>query len=314
MAGLEELGLLYQPHASAGRVPTDQAYRVYADELLNSRRRRAASADDEGAIQSALAGAGPASSDLMERASRVLSHLSGRIGLVAAPPIARLVLDRVEFVRLERLRVLVLLVDPAGLVTHRQIEVTDEIEQPELDRMSGLVREHFAGLTVPQARRKLAGMLADAEVRRDALSRRALDVTELCLADRGADEPFEVYVGGVSTALDAVEAAPATTAAPTGPSTAEARQLLEALEERRRLYDLLGRFLEADGVQVLIGTENEDPRLHRWSVFATPCSVDGRRLGAVGLIGPTRMEYGRAIVLVETLSRALGQALCHQGA
>lgn len=307
MAELEELGLLFQPHASAGRIPTDQAYRVYADEMLRSRRRRTARAGDEGAIQSALAGAGPAPSDLMESASRVLSLLTGRIGLVAGPSLSRLVLDRVEFVRLERLRVLALLVDPGGVVTTRQVDLSEDIAQADLDRMSALVRTHLSGLTLPEARLRLADMLADAEFTRDALRRRALDVAGLCLADRGEAEPIEVYIGGASNALEALEAVPA------GPSAAEARLLLQALEEKRRLYDLLGRFLDAEGVHVLIGSENDDPRLRRWSVLATPCSADGRTVGAVGLIGPTRMEYGRAITLVESLSRALGQALAPQG-
>ncbi len=296
MGHLEEQGLLSQPHPSAGRVPTDQAWRFWTDEILAARRR--ARPRDEAALHEALARAPRSGDGLLQEACRVLSDLSGNIGLISAPAFARLVLERVEFVRLDERLVLAILVDPAGGVTHRRVTLDAPVSQSDLDRMTAFVRTNLAGLTVAAARARLAEMRQESEIQRDALIRQALAAAESCLADLDAAER-RLFVVGASHALDPVPEA----------GGAEARALLEALEEERRLCEILDRCLEEHGVSAVIGSEHADPRLRSRALLATPYGPPGRALGAVAMIGPTRMAYGRSIALLESLSRALAQAL-----
>lgn len=302
MADLEERGYLMQPHASAGRVPTERAWRQYADEILRSHRRNAGPRPNdpvEAKINRLLTenqGQIPA---MMEEASRLLSNLSRNVGVVVAPDISAVVLERIDFVRMERHRVMAMVVDPAGVVINRMIEIGDDIPQERLDAMAGLLMEQFAGMTLPQARARLVTLMSEDAARRDELFLRSLAVADEWLSGFQPGQTTGVYVGGASRILDQPDFA----------SSTEVRELLAALEEKGRIVELLNSCLEGRGVSVLIGSENEDPRLRHCAILAAPYHADGRKLGTVGIIGPTRMHYAKVITIVESLSRALGQAL-----
>jgi len=301
MAELEEMGLLSQPHASAGRVPTDGAYRLHVDSLLSSPKRRLPPNAEEG-INRALAGTHGAIPSVMEEASRLLSAFSGNVGVVLAPDISRVVFEKIDFVRLEGRRLLAVIVDPAGVVTHRLIEAREEIAQAELDRMAGLLADEFSGLTLPEARARLIGLMAEDKTRYDQLLAQALSIGEKVLEGLPVAEPSGVFLDGASNILGQPDFA----------STLQMRELFQAFEEKGRLVEILSRCLEQEGVMVRIGSENEDPRLRHCAVLAAPYGVPGRVLGTVAIIGPTRMQYAKAIPLLETLSRALGLIIGQQ--
>ena len=301
MADLEVLALLSQPHASSGRIPTDKAYRLYVDGLLQARRMRVGAAELD-RIARALAGTHGEFPAVMEEASRLLSTLSGNVGVVLAPDLTRVVFEKIDFVHLEGRRVLAVIVDPAGVVTHRLVETSDDIPQTALDGMARFLADEFSGLTLPEARARLMALMAEEKARYDALLARALDLAGRVFEGHGQETP------GVF-----LEGTPNLVGQPDFASVETMRELFRAFEEKSRLVEILSRCLASGSMTVAIGSENEDPRLSRCAVLAAPYGVPGRVLGAVGIIGPVRMEYGRAIPLVESLSRALGEAIAQPG-
>jgi heat-inducible transcriptional repressor len=301
MSDLEEMALLSQPHTSAGRVPTDAAFRLYVDVLLSARRVRVGGAEEE-RIARALAGTHGEIPAVMEEASRLLSALSGNVGIVLAPDLTRAVFETMDFVRLDGRRVLAVIVDPAGMVTHRLVETIEDISQTALDGMARFLTEQFAGLTLLEARARIVSLMAEEKARYDQVLGSALALAERVFEGHGPEAPG-VFLEGTPNLVGQP-----------GFASAEAmRDLFRAFEEKSRLVEILNGCLRSGGMTVRIGSENDDPRLRRCAVLAAPYGLPGRVLGAVGIIGPVRMEYDRAIPLVESLSRALGQTIAQQG-
>lgn len=301
MVELEEMGLLEQPHSSAGRVPTDKAYRLYVNSMLRSPGRRPAPEAQRARIARGLAGTHGEIPAVMEEASRLLSHLSRQVGVVVAPDLSRVVFERIDFVRLEGSRILAVIVDPAGVVTHRQVDVAEEIPQGSLDRMARMLTGEFSGLTIPAARGRLIALMAEEKARYDDLMAHALSIAERLLDSHAAGDAT-VYLDGASNIVGRHDFS----------TTGEMRELFQAFEEKSRLVEILSRCMQSGGLTVRIGSENEDPRLRHCAVVAAPYGVPGRVLGTVGIIGPTRMEYARAIPLIQTLSRELGCVISQQ--
>ncbi len=298
MSDLEDRGLLAQPHPSAGRVPTDRAYRLYVDRLMAQAR---VSAQHAHAIDEALLRSRGEIPELLSEASRQLSRFSHHVGVVLAPELRRIVVEHVEFVRLEGPRIVAILVDRAGVVHNRILIVEDAFEQEELDRIGRELSAEFAGLTLTEMRDALARRLSEERAAYDSMLKRRLE-----LGRRAAEaEPpaAEVFVEGASNLL----------AAPEFTDLERMRGLLRALEEKGRLLDLLGRVLDGEGVQVMIGRENRDSDLADVSLVASAYGDGQRVLGTVGIVGPTRMEYARAIALVDYLARLLSRLLSGPG-
>lgn len=293
MAELEELGLLSQPHTSAGRVPTDRAYRVYVDQLM--RKPRVAALEAE-AIERALAGSRGAPDELFGEASRQLSRWSQQVALVLAPDLERVVVDHLEFVRLDPGRVMAIVVARSGVVHDRILAVSEPLAPIELERIGRYLSAEFGGQTLPEMRAALERSLGQERAVYDrfvaaslALGRRAVDL--------GQDG--ELFVEGASNLLNL----------PGFSDLDLLRALLRTLEEKRTLIELLGRLIESSGVQVVIGEENPLSDLTRCSLVASTYRAGGRVLGTVGVVGPIRMPYGRAMALVDHLSRVLSRML-----
>jgi len=294
MASLEDRGYLHQPHTSAGRVPTARAYRSHVDGLTGCPRM---APEQARVIESALLEAGGEVRALLEEASRQLSRLSRQVGLVLAPEVGRLLVDRVEFVRLDDRRVVAILIGRSGLVHHRLLPVEDPISQPELDRMGRYLSDEFGGRSLPEMRELLQRKLSEERARYDAWLRSSLQ-----LAHRALDSDSDSVGGGLI-----VDGASNLLEVPEFNDPERMRGLLRALEEKKVLVELLGRVLDGQGVQVLIGEEDPSWDLDQCSLVASTYGSGGRRMGTVGIVGPTRMEYPRAIALVDTLARVLSR-------
>jgi heat-inducible transcriptional repressor len=297
MASLEERGYLRQPHTSAGRVPTAKAYRSYVDGLEYPRLAAAQTLE----IEQALLEAGGEVRVLLEEASRQLSRLSRQIGVVLLPEIRRTVIEHIEFVRLDDRRIVAILVGRSGWVHHRLLAVEEPIVQTELERMGRWLSAELGGRSLPEMRELLQRKLSEERARYDAWLRNGL-----LLADRALDvETAEagLFVDGASNLLEVPELH----------HPDRMRGLMRALEEKKILVDLLGRVLEGDGVQVLIGEEDPSRDLDWCSLVASTYGSGDRVLGTVGIVGPTRMEYARAIALVDTLARVLTRMFSPSG-
>ncbi len=292
MAELEERGLLVQPHPSAGRVPTDTAYRLYVDHWMGAPRVVPAQAQ---AIDEALRTRRDVA-ELLEEASRQLSRLSHHVGVVLAPELRRIVVEHLEFVRLDPRRVVAVLVDRTGVVHNRIVEEDEASDQEELDRVGRWLTDQFTGLTLQQMREEL--------LRRVSQDRAAYDLARKAVEPAPGESEGELFVEGMANLLDE----------PAFVDLDRMRAILKTLEEKSRLVELLGRVLDGEGVQVVIGSENPLPGLADCSLVTSTYGAGDRVLGTVGVVGPTRMEYARTVALVDHLAKVLTRLLSSPGA
>lgn len=295
MADLTQLGLLSQPHTSAGRVPTDTGYRYVVDGVLAGGRRLPAR--EARRIESLLCSSGQLE-DLLASASRLLAEMTHQVGVAVAPDLEGALLEHVEFVRIASHRVVAIFVSESGLVTHRVVDVDEELSQEELDRLSGRLREQLTGNTLPQVKERLLAALEEDHRTARKLGRLAVDSVVSFLDQPFASPSAELFVEGTSSLLDAPELS----------NVDRLREVLRALEERTRLLRLLDGCLRSHGVQVLIGSETQDPGLAPLSVVASSYAAGSER-GLVGIVGPRRMEYARAVALVDHFARTISRAL-----
>ncbi len=298
MAELEERGLLTQPHTSAGRVPTSRAYRLYVDRMIRTPRVAAAQAE---AIDRALKNSRGEIPELLGAASRQLSKFSNQVGVVLAPEFSRIVLEHMEFVRLDSRRVVAVVIGRSGVVHNRILEVDETPDQSELDRVGRYLSVEFGGQTLPEIRETLARRITEDRAAYDRFIASGLELGRRTLeADSGN---AEVFVEGASNLLVVPEFQ--------DPETGKA--LLQALERKRALLDLLGRVLSGEGVQVVIGEEQPSSDLRQCSLVAATYGSGDRVMGTLGIVGPTRMEYARAIALVDYLAKVLSRFFSRPG-
>lgn len=290
MADLSEIGLITQPHASAGRVPTDLGYRLYVDTLLSTRgpseaeRKIIVAPPTDRGVEGLLASS-----------SRLLSGLTHHLGLVSAPCLGETILEHIELVRLDRHRILAILVNGSNYVQNRIFHTDRDISEGELARISRRLNEQFHGLTLEAVRQR-----AERELHKTREVYYHLIMEAVREEQLTADSATHLlFLEGASTLLDE----------PEFDDIDRARELLAALDERRNLLSILDRVVEAEGVQVFIGAETLLGRNVDCSVVAAQYGIEGRVLGAVGVIGPRRMDYARVIPLVELTSRAMERKL-----
>ncbi len=299
LSRLEELGFVRQPHTSAGRVPTDLGYRYYVDSLLHSRRPVRAAADVEARLRRA-----GASSSILASVSHELSRASHHLGFALSPG-AEDRLQRMEFVPLEGSRILVVVVSSGGEVTHKVISYPDPITREDLIQAANYLSQEFAGMTLSEARLAILERLRQDRALYDELFARAMKLAGLTLEDLPADG-HAMFISGTSLLLDVEgieEALPLTTL----------RSILAMIEEKHRLIGLLTAYLEESGLTVVIGSEHTTPDLQNFSLVVATYT-DGQRIGAVGVIGPTRMRYSRAIAAVDSVSQAVSRVLATEHA
>jgi heat-inducible transcriptional repressor len=298
LARLEEQGLLHQPHTSAGRVPTDSGYRLYVDSLLGTRKKNSRV---QAEVEARLRRAGTVG-DLLENASQELSRASQHIGFALDPASPSVRLRHVDFVRLDARRVLVIVVSTGGQITHKVVEPPDEADGAALTQAANYINTEFAGLTIHEVRTAVGERLRQERILYDALVNRALQLASASLADFGSSDTL--HVQGASLLIDQIFGEPRDR-----DSTLQTlRALFKMIEEKHRLVELLGRYIETDGVTVVIGSENFVIDLHPFSVVA--CSFSNAQgTGTVGVIGPTRMRYQKAIAVVDGVSQVMTRVL-----
>lgn len=296
MAVLESQGLVTSPHTSAGKVPTPRGLRFFVDSLLAVRPLEADVLDT---LREELDPDVTTVPDLVDRASRMLSEVSSMAGLVTLPRQTVNTLRQVEFLPLPNRRVLVILVLNDREVQNRIIRTEREYAQEELVRAANYVNEHFGGQSPAHIRRRLLEGMRDDRDRMDRLMQLSLEMAASAFAEDDGGAAGDYVVAGQTNLL----------AADTGESLDAVRQLFEAFQQKREILDLLDRSLRADGVQLFIGREAGVEVFEGYSVVTAPYEVDGHVAGALGVIGPTRMDYEHVIPLVDVTARLLGAAM-----
>ncbi|HSP94765.1 MAG TPA: heat-inducible transcriptional repressor HrcA [Thermoanaerobaculia bacterium] len=293
MADLTDLGFLTQPHTSAGRVPTDRAYRLYIDELMRHRRVAVGVREQ---VDSDLSSAGADVPRLFQAASRLLSRLSGEVGFVVAPDALHTVVDGLRFLPVAPGKILVVQISGPEVLS-RVIETDVDYSARELEAMSERITREFCGRTLYEVRRRLVEAMAQEKAAYDRILTRTLALGRQALD--GSEAQDQIYVDGTARLLNKPEFA----------DVDSLKKVFWAFEEKARLLDLMTRYLDSRRTCVVLGSEQAltaDPRL---SAVLTSYGAGEALSGTLGVLGPARREYPRVIPVVELLGKALSERL-----
>ena len=301
MGELEELGLLEQPHTSAGRVPTDKGYRFYVDNLLGV---LSISNDDLYRIGDEF---GLSTSEfvetpdrLMERTSQLLSALSNNVGIVVSPSLASDRLQHIEFVNLSDNRILVVLVSAPNIVHNRIIRLKVTFAKEELERTANYLNAEFAGKNLSEIRAEILKLMHEEKTLFDRLLQTAVILCSQSIEDE-EDSHSEVFVDGTPNILTKSDFA----------DLERLRELLSTIGEKSRLLEILNECVARDtsgkgAVQVVIGSENRTPSFQNCTLISAPYRIgDSSAVGTLSVLGPTRIEYARMISIVSYVARVL---------
>jgi heat-inducible transcriptional repressor len=294
MADLEEAGLLYAPHTSAGRLPTEAGLRLFVDGLLEV---GSLTDDERRSIDGQCAAVGRSLPEVLEQVSATLSGLTHCAGLVYSPKIEKS-LKHIEFVPLGPGRALVVIVSEGGMVENRVLELPPGITPAMLTEASNFLSARVAGKTLDEARGKVMGEIQEQRAQLDELTKR---VVEAGVATWSGSDGGHLIVRGRSHLLDDVS--------PVG-DLERIRSLFDALETKQSLLRLIDATSLADGVQIFIGAENELFQVAGCAMIVAPFSNGRERVvGAIGVVGPMRMNYARIIPMVDYTAKLIGRLL-----
>jgi heat-inducible transcriptional repressor len=292
MADLEEQGFLFQPHTSAGRVPTPLGYHFFIDALMQevapARSLRRYVNENLGKVAD--------SERLTLIASHLLSELSDQVSIVLVPARAEVTLRSIEFVPLPGTKVLCVVVSSSGFIDNKVIDTDEVVPREDLTRISNYLTENFSGLALSEVRTRLLKLMAAEKAQVDSLMQRAF-----ALAKDGLDAPREqdVVVEGTGSLLSKPEMK----------DLKLVQRLFQAFSDKAQLVLMLNRCMEGQGVRVVIGEDSDLTSKLDFSLITTTYGVGEERLGTLGVLGPSRMEYPRLIPLVHFLGEALSAAL-----
>ncbi|MFL0356611.1 heat-inducible transcriptional repressor HrcA [Erythrobacter sp. GH1-10] len=294
LADLESLGLLAAPHTSAGRMPTDAGLRIFVDGMM----RVAEPTEEERAqIEARISGNGPVEQAL-QQTSALLSELSGAAGMVMVPTREQR-LAQFSLVDLGQGRALAVLVGEDGGVENRVIDLGGALSPGSLDRASNYITSRLAGRTLAEASRAMHSEISAGKTQLDDVSR---DLVERGLAvwSEDANARPVLIVRGAANLLDEEALG----------DIDRVRSLLDDLEDKQSVADLLESAREADATRIFIGSENRLFGLSGSSVIASPYrDREGRVVGVLGVIGPTRLNYARVVPMVDLTARSLGKLI-----
>jgi heat-inducible transcriptional repressor len=296
MSDLEEKGYLFHPHTSAGRVPTDRAYRLYVNALMRS---PVLSAAQEERLREDLMSEGSAISAIIYRAAQVLSVLTQELGVAVAPSLDSVVLERLELLTIASDRLLLVLTLRSGAARSVFVQVPGMLHPEAVVRIASVLNDRLAGLTLREIRQTLPERVRDSAT--TIAESELLDIfvaTGDQLFDVAGSAPDAVVLGRTSLLAEQPEFA-------TGP---QMRELIELTEQREVLRKALESRANSVGLTVTIGGENESESLSRLTLVTAPYR-SGPLSGVIGVIGPTRMPYEKVVALVEHTSKLVGDLL-----
>jgi heat-inducible transcriptional repressor len=299
MSDLEELGLIRQPHASAGRVPTDLGLRFFVDSLLKVRQLSVKEREELAAHYDFSTKEVDAT---LKSASKVLSDLSTHTVVLMTPRVDAFVLRHIEFLRVNPTSLLAVLVSTSGKVLNKLLSPVEPVSNEDLERITNYLNNKLDGRTLSEVRKLIAAELASERTAYDALAQRALRLQ----AEAMPKDEANVLIAGQANLLDHV----LTEEPPSGPGRLKA--LFRALEDQRILLRLLEQTEVASGIQVFIGAETAVPELKEHTLVAASYGPGEQPVGALGVIGPTRMNYSRVIALVDFTAQLLSGVIAQK--
>ena len=288
MADLEELGLLEQRHTSAGRVPTASGLRFFIDSLLKVRGLTPRERDE---IRERVTA--PSPDEVMQRASRLLSDLTHHAAVILAPDPDEARLERIEFLPLRDGKLIAVLVTTDGRIENRL--VIDNVESSRLERIHNYLNQLLSGMTLDEVRDRVIRELGEDKHRYDEAVTSALRLGHAVFV-KAPERSAEVVIAGQANLLDDVQ-------------PEQIRDLLRTLEDKETLIRLLDRTRTADGLQVFLGTETAMQALSGSSIVAASYGPEEQPIGALAVIGPMRMNYGKVMSVVDFTADTVSQLL-----
>ncbi len=292
MADLVDAGYLEQPHTSAGRVPSPSAYRYYVEQLSGKTQ---ISKTDAGIIQDSLQGVTDVQ-EFMERTSHVLSLISRNVGVAVAASGPKNALEHVYFSRLGDQKVLAVVVTKSGLVRDRLLRL--DLPQADLDAAARYINDNFRGWTLEKVRHEIARRL---EKERSEYDRMMASVEQLYKQGvlSGDESAQVVFIEGTANLVAGEQ------------DRKRLQELLQALDEKQKLVELLGAYLDAkqEAVRVVIGLDEATPSMRNLVLIGTPARVGGEVMGSLAVLGPTRMDYQNTITAVSYIARLFDKIL-----
>ena len=288
MSDLEEQGFIASPHTSAGRVPTASGYRVFVDTLISLKPIEELAGFELDQDQDPR--------HLVKSASSMLSSLTHMAGVVMVPQRDQVIIRELQFVHLSDMRVLAVLVTNQGDVLNRIVDTVQPYSRAELERASNYINQHYAGMKLESMKSSIVREMTTHKQDMDKLMAEMLSIADQALQ---GDEVQDVVVTGQTNLLDFDELA----------QMDRIRTLFDAFSEKQEILHLLDRSSQAEGVQLFIGEESGYDPLKKCSLVSAPYEMDGKVVGVLGVIGPTRMAYDRVIPIVDITARLLGAAL-----
>ncbi|WP_242107643.1 heat-inducible transcriptional repressor HrcA [Luteimonas aquatica] len=300
LADLEEIGLLSAPHTSSGRVPTPQGYRVFVDSLLQVRPLP----DNEMARLKNELPLGGGTQSLLGSASELVSAMTHFVGVVSVPRREQFAFRHIDFVPLDGKRIMAILVFADNDVQNRIVEPRRAFDPGELERVANYLNINFAGRPLSEIRATLLHEMRVARNEMESLLSQTVELAEQVLAPEVIDRGNEDMVVAGQTRLIGVQDLA---------DLDRLRDLFEAFARKREILQLLERTVRAPGVRIFIGEETGLAPLEGVSLVTAPYAADGRVLGVLGVIGPTRMAYDRVIPVVQATAEVLGAALGEAG-
>ncbi len=294
MADLEDGGYLYQPHTSAGRVPTAAAYRFFAQEIAS---QATLSVEDRDWINREMTG-GCSPAEFTERAGHVLAEVSRGLGIVVSPPLRKAVLEHARMWLIPDGRVVVVLISPGGSTRDKVLRPPRLFTQEELDATANFLNHHYTGWTLEAIRTDLLQKLATERERYENIARSALTLCDPAIL--GESPQSQIYVEGTAQIVTSPEFA----------DQAQLGELLAAIEEKHRLITVLNSCIETpEPVFVQIGVKEISQAGENIALISARYSTHDKGQGSLGVLGPTRMHYERAMTAVAYVAQLFSEAL-----
>ncbi|HLY99002.1 MAG TPA: heat-inducible transcriptional repressor HrcA [Candidatus Angelobacter sp.] len=294
MADLVDAGFLEQPHTSAGRIPTAQGYRYYVDQISG---KAILSAEDQTLISESLHGT-VGVQEFLERTSHVLSLVSSGVGVAIASPGQVNSLEHIYFSRQGANKALAVVVTRSGVVHDRMMRLDHDLSQADLEAAANYINEHFYGWTISRVKEELARRIEQERSEYDRLMKSLEDLYKG--GALASEEPARnIFVEGVANLVANEQ------------DRERLRELLKTLEEKERVAELLGAYLDTkqEAVRVVIGLEEAVPEMRNFVLIGAPARVGDEMRGSLAVIGPTRMDYQHTITAVAYIARLFDKLL-----
>jgi heat-inducible transcriptional repressor len=297
MSDLEDAGFLFQPHTSAGRVPTDRAYRFYVDYILQE-ALFTHSAEIKKFIENLtkrLRKLRNNMNSLFLEAIQSLSQATHYLGLAVLPATEKTALHRVDFIKFKDDLVIAVVVNDKGIVKHKIIKTYPEITQQELNNLANFVNKYYQGKTIDEIREDLIVRIKKEKIFWDRLINKILRMCQEALYFSIED----VYVSGLYHIMHL----------PDFSDIEKLKEIARTIQDRHLLLKLFENISEDDEVKVIIGQENPVEEFRSFSIIASPYKEKDKSLGVIAIVGPKRMNYQRAITLINAFAKSLTNTL-----